>query len=361
MTRVCRALAVSLACVAAVLVACGQDAPPPEPVVRPIKILELGGDEGAGEVLEFPGTVAAAETARLAFEVPGKLQELPVTEGQEVAAGALLASLDPRDYQAEVDAQEAKRAEADVELRRAKQLLAADVISRQELDVKQRNFDVANARVEQASKALEDTRLLAPFAGIVARTDVDNFETVQAKQPVLVFENDGAFDVSVSIPEQDAARFRSARSLAERTRRSRPEVEMSAIPGRRFAARVSEFSTTADPATRTFTATFRFENPGDLVIRSGMTAKVSVHLSGEDAAVGGLLVPSVATAADASGAAYVWVVDPQSLAVARTSVALGEFSGDSVHVRSGLSGDEWIAVSGVNHLREGMVVRRLDE
>lgn len=348
------------ACTVLLLTACGEEAPPPEPVARPIKILELGGASGGG-VLEFPGSVEAGQSAELAFEVPGKLIERPVDEGQLVEAGTLLARLDPRDYETELAAQEAQRAAAQAEFSRTRKLFNAEVTSRQELDAKRRTFEVSEARVEQAAKAVEDTRLLAPFAGTVARIVIENFENVQAKQTVLVLENDALFDVAVAIPEQDAARLEPGLSLAERTTRGRPTVEISALPGRSFPARISEFATTADPATRTFEATIQFENPGDVTIRSGMTAKVTVNVPDDVEAAAGTRIPSVATTADENGDAYLWVVDPTSLAVSRRNVVLGELSGDSVQVREGLAGQEWIATSGVHHLREGMVVRRAGE
>jgi multidrug efflux pump subunit AcrA (membrane-fusion protein) len=121
---------------------------------------------------------------------------------------------------------------------------------------------------------------------------------------------------------------------------------------------LTEFATAADPATRTFAATFNFDNPSDVTVHTGMTAKVTVHVRASISLAAGLSVPSLATAADEGGAPYVWVVDPTSLAVSRRSVVLGQLSGKAVQVREGLEGNEWIAISGVHHLREGMVVRR---
>jgi multidrug efflux system membrane fusion protein len=143
------------------------------------------------------------------------------------------------------------------------------------------------------------------------------------------------------------------------TARSRPEIEISSIPGRSFKAQVSELATAADPATRTFAATFVFDNPGDVSIRSGMTAKLTITVPDDVVGATGPSIPSGAAIADETGSFYVWVVDPQTMTVARRSVELGELTGESVRVRSGLAGTEWIAVSGVHHLREGMVVSRL--
>ena len=69
-------------------------------------MLKIAG-AGAGETREYPGTVKAAQTAEMAFEVSGKIVEFVYKEGERVEEGALLAKLDPRDYQAQFDAAQA--------------------------------------------------------------------------------------------------------------------------------------------------------------------------------------------------------------------------------------------------------------
>lgn len=339
------------------LVGCGEEEAPPPPVVRPVKILELGADSDDA-VLEFPGRVEAGQSATLAFEVAGRILELEATEGQEVTRTTLLARLDPRDFQAKLDAELAKLRAAEAEYERARELFRQSVTSRQELESKQRNFEVVETSVTRARKALEDTRLEAPFDGVVARVDVKRYENVQAKQPVLVIENDSVFQVVADVPEQDAARMSPGLDLAERTARGRPEIVVSALDGRRFPARLTEFATTADPRTRTFAATLQFDNPGDVSLASGMTANVRIHVPPEIVGGTGLYVPSVAVASSPEGDPIVWVIDPDTLTATARKVEIGTLSGDRVRVTRGLEGDEWIAVSGVAFLHEGMVVSR---
>lgn len=52
--------------------ACSEDAPPTEAVARPVKLLTIGG-LGAGGILEYPGKIATAQNAEMAFEVSGKI------------------------------------------------------------------------------------------------------------------------------------------------------------------------------------------------------------------------------------------------------------------------------------------------
>ena len=71
-------------------------------VVRPVRILTIG-DGNVGRSLSYSGQMRAGETAELGFEVPGRIIELPVNEGQQVNQGDMLARLDPADFQRTVD------------------------------------------------------------------------------------------------------------------------------------------------------------------------------------------------------------------------------------------------------------------
>lgn len=90
--------------------ACGQDAPVEQAeVARPIKMMSIG--EGAGtRTLEVPGSVSAAQSADLSFEVSGRMLARIVEEGQLVEAGEVVAKLDPRDYVAQRDGASCPRA-----------------------------------------------------------------------------------------------------------------------------------------------------------------------------------------------------------------------------------------------------------
>ena len=142
------------------LLQAGTEAPEPDvkDVVRPVKLLLLSGG-GGGATLEYPGTVAAASSVELGFEVPGKLIELPVTEGQQVAAGDLLAKLDPADYVAARDAAESDRRAQGAAYSRAKKIFEQGAGSQAEVDRALRDIQVAKEELKRAQKALDDTRL----------------------------------------------------------------------------------------------------------------------------------------------------------------------------------------------------------
>ena len=136
---------------------------------------------------------------------------------------------------------------------------------------------------------------------------------------------------------------------------------VTALPDRSFPAEITEFNTTADPVTRTFRVTLRFDPPDDVNIKPGMTATVRIHIQPDLQIVAGqssISIPASAAITDETGEAFVWLVEPGSMTVKRNPVELGRLSGNRVFVSSGLTSGQQIAISGVHHLRDGMLVRR---
>lgn len=328
------------------------------PVVRPVRIL-LVGDSDAERNLTYSGQIRAGETAELGFEVAGRIIELPVVEGQQVEQGLLIARLDPADFQSRLDQAEANHRQAEATFERFKEIVERGAVSRQQLDVSQRNFEVAAAELATAQKALSDTRLVAPFAGQIGRRLVDNFVNVQAKQGVVVLQDLTTLEVAISVPEQDWARADPNLSNEERTALVRPTVTLSMIADRQFPARIKEIATVADPVTRTFEVIAEIDSVPDVSILPGMTANITITVPAGDAeTVAGtaLSIPASAVLSDDQGNSTVWKLDPATMTVSRATIQLGDMSGSQVRVLAGLNPGDRIATSGVHNLREGMQV-----
>lgn len=333
--------------------ACGGEVVEQAPVPRPVKMLDLGSGGMTG-IVEMPGSVSPAQNAEMAFEVGGRIISFPVNESQWVNKGAVLARLDPQDYAARRDREVASRNAARADYERYQELYASDATSLQDLELKRREFEVAEANARTAQKAFGDTYLRAPFEGRVARKLVDDFQTVGAGQTILLLQDDSSLEINIDVPEGTLA------EAAVEGRKIDLEVEVSAHPGRRFPAQIKEIATAADPVTRTFEATLAFDAPDDLTILPGMTARVIVSIE-TMAGEAGFTIPASAVLSDESGAASVWKVDTGSMEVHQSPVVLGVMSGSTVIVTEGLSLGDRVAVSGVHNLREGMLVRPLED
>ena len=116
-------------------------------------------------VRTFPGKVRATRRVELAFSVPGLLETLNVREGDSVAEGCVLGELDKRDYRNSLDVAKAKYLDSKLAFDRAQSLRDSKVICQAELDKAEAAYKVALAELRISEKAMEDTRLTAPFEG----------------------------------------------------------------------------------------------------------------------------------------------------------------------------------------------------
>jgi RND family efflux transporter MFP subunit len=356
---------VALCCVSSLalsLVGCGESPPEPETPVRPVKVHSIGSLQPSA-MREYPGTIRAYQTAEMGFEVSGLVREFLVRESDRVEKGAVLARLDATDYLAEEKVAEANLAKAQADLTRSMNIFREDpgAISKEAIDRDDRAVKVFEAQLEIAQKAVADTELRAPFAGVMARKLVEDYANVLAKEPVLILQDDSVLEVEVAVPERDFVRRQSQNETKEElTKRLDPDVIVSALPTLKFPAVIKEYATTADPVTRTFPVKLNFANPSEVNILPGMTARVRIVVDPESA----WSVPVTAAQADENEQPYVWKIDPESMKVSMCPVELGPLAGDRkegrVLLKGGVQEGDMVAISGVTALREGMQVRKYE-
>ena len=171
--------------------ACSRKTPAPA-VVRPVKVATAA---GAGLIdKDFAGMATPDDAVNLAFKVAGQVLDVPVSQGAGVKKGELLAELDPRDIELQVAATRSQQ-------QRMQRLLEHEAVSRQEAEAAATRYAQARSTYENTLDLLKDTRLKAPFAGVVERKYVDNFERVQAGQPILRLVNPVTSTVQFTLPE----------------------------------------------------------------------------------------------------------------------------------------------------------------
>ncbi len=330
--------------------------PAEPPVVRPLKVMLIESPVAAAG-RRYPGKVRAHEEVDLAFQVGGQLIGLPVRKGQDVAKGELLARLDSRDFENTLAAQQAGLTRARSEYERIKALAEREVATEKELYDAKADYDAIVAEVAIAQKALDDTRLNAPFAGVVADTFADNFENVNAKQAILSLQDIEHVEIVINVPEERVVR-------AERQtepERYRFVASFEYLPGREFEVEAKEFSTEADPATQTYAATLIMPAPQDVLILPGMTATVREfpkETVGSEAVA--FALPVEAVPVDGQGTYFVWKVQETGEGkgqVHRAPVKVGEMLQNDILVLEGIAPGDMIALAGVHLLQEGQEVR----
>lgn len=147
----------------------------------------------------FTGRLQAPETVLLRARVSGYIEEVAFAEGELVEAGDLLFQIDPRPYEAQVNAARAELVQtrsqlqlAESEARRAEQLLAGQAISTEENEQRQAALLNAQARVSQAQAALdiaelnlEYTQVVSPVSGRAGRAQVTRGNLARADDTLL--------------------------------------------------------------------------------------------------------------------------------------------------------------------------------
>ena len=233
--------------------------------MRPVKTLVVGGMAEAE--LTFPGTVQASERSILSFRVPGRLQELPVDEGDEVKRGQLVGRLDPTDFEITVAETRATFQKTEADYTRYKSLYERQAIPLAELELRRAEREVARARYDQALADLSYTYLKAPYTGYIGRKFVENFEDVQAKESVVTLQNVDAVEIVIDVPEGVVATINDQYEVGF-------IATFGAAPGVEFPMKFKEATAEADPQTQTYRFTFTMPQPENLNVLPGMTSTV---------------------------------------------------------------------------------------
>jgi multidrug efflux system membrane fusion protein len=332
-----------------ILASCQEQESQAPKAVRPAKVMTVG--ERSAMTREIPGTVRASQRVDLAFQVAGRMVEFPVKEGQVVAEGELLARLDDSDFQSVVKAAVAEADKNSANFDRAKELIVKDFVSQFDYDRIKATYDVSIANLEKAQKALNDTRLTAPFSGTIAKTRVENFEDIQAKQPILSLQDQGDLEIVVAISETLIAR-RDQRNQVLLVAR------FDALPEQTFDLHIKEFATEADPRTQSYEYVLGIKDKNLPNLLPGMTATVLAELldTGSETE-SALVIPLTALVAGAEGESSVWAVAADNK-VKRQVVVTGQMAGaDQIEIARGIARGDVIVVAGTSALTEGMVVK----
>jgi RND family efflux transporter MFP subunit len=343
---------------------CGRQAPSINPeVVRPVRTMILGVAPESGR-RAFPGQAEANEEADLSFRLAGSLIELSANTGDKVKKGQVLAKLDPTDFQVRLRDAEAElgSAEASLEvanglLTRTRNLVEKKAGPQVELDraaaqVESTKANVAALRTKRdiAQSELGYAQLSAPFDGVIAARYVQNFQTVQIKQPILRLLDTSRIKFGVDLPETVMPLLPYVKEIW---------VTFQAAPGDKLPATIQEISHEASRSTRTYRVTVVMNQPEGVQILPGMSGELRARIEPPTTQPAAMEVLAPALFEDSDGKTCVWVVDTSSMTVHRQPVKTSRPTKTGFLVE-GLKVGQTIVTAGVHYLKEGQKVRILD-
>ncbi len=351
-------------------------APPPPPKVTVATPLQ----QSVTEYLEFTGTTRAVAAVEVRARVAGFLKSMHFTPGTQVEMGDLLFTIDPREYEAELNAAEAEREAAQAQLKRAETEYAraqrlfkqkagseADVVRwLGERDVAKADVLRAQAKIDRARLNVSFTQVTAPISGRVGRNLVDPGNLVGEGEPTLLttVTDSAPMHVYFSLNERDLLRAYEMYRARVKEKGYNPNQEPDSradislflgVANEEGYPHEGEMDF-ADSELDTGTGTLQLrgifpnsENPP--VLLPGLFARVRMPIQELPDA---LLVTERAIGSDQTGR-YLLVVNSEKL-VERRLIRQGQQQDGMRVIEEGLLPGERVIVAGIQRARPGATV-----
>ena len=320
------------------------------PVVRVGEVTAVD----AGHARRFSGQLRGAHRGQLAFTIGGRLSARPVEIGDRVAAGDVLARLDPLPLQNRVAAARARLRRIEAELAqsrrthvRTERLALARALPDMELEQTgstveslEASRDEAQAELSEARRQLREGTLRAPFDGVVGDVLVEPGEMVSLGAPVVVYSDADGLELEVEVPERILSAIEVGRTVA---------VDLPLL-GRTVEAEVVGVGHVAADRGRLFPVVVRL--PAAEGLRPGVTAELVLEV--ERAAGHAVPIEAVVNPGGAQPSVFVVVDDvvhERTVDVARVvgskAIVTGVSPGDRVVIggHAGLISGETVEVA----------------
>jgi membrane fusion protein (multidrug efflux system) len=396
MNRVRTTLVVLMTAVAAA--ACGSakgaSSAPAEkaenPAAVPVSVVTVA-EQPIARFIRVTGTLAAEEEADVAAETQGRVVATPVERGTRVREGADLIRIAPAEASAQAAEAEANAAQIESRLAlgeggtfeldrvpevanakatltltqgdfdRAKMLFDKKLLSQADydkssaqLEVSRRQFDIARnaaaqqyqsllaarARVSLARKALADTVVRAPFAGVVGERLVSVGDYVTRGTKVVSVLRINPLRLQLTVPQQFSVEVGVGRAVS---------LEVDTAPGKTYTGQVRYVSPALQADSRTLVVEAVVAN-ADGALKPGAFATARIE---QATSTPGLLVPAAAVRT-VSGTSRVFVVAGGR--AEERLVTTGQAVGDLIEVTTGLKAGEQVATTNVTQLVDGVAV-----
>lgn len=317
------------------------------------------------DYMEAAGTIKAKTVSTISSKATGIVTSINFTEGAFVKAGTLLVTIESRDISEKVAGAEAQQRGAkkaleaakenlnlmEATLARYKSLYEGKAISRHEFETIETRAKTARLEYERISESAAAATagaaearvykgyasVVAPYSGVVTQKKIEVGVMASPGLPLLTLEDTSSFTLEAYADERLAGSIKTGmkvEALIEST-------------GQRVEGRVSEASSSIDPATRTFLVKVAL---GGNNLRSGLYASVRFAAGKRH-----LLVIPAASIVKKGQLIGVYVVDEKGIATYRL-IRTGQAVGSGVEVLSGLDAGEMIITKGADLAFDGGII-----
>ncbi len=353
-----------------VLTACGQPNAQTAPAATAVEVgVVTLTTQDVKLQTELPGRTVAFQTAEIRPQVGGIILQRQFTEGGAVTAGDALYQIDPASFAATVQSAKASVAKAEADLQQAKakasryqQLIKQRLVSQQDYDEIQANFQqrqaevaAAKAQLSSAQIQLNYSSIKAPISGQISKSSVTAGALVSAGQATALATIAQLDPIYVEVTQSSAELLKLKKSFASGALgQGSTNVSLKLEDGSLYPlqGKLQFAEVTVDASTGSVVLRAEFANPQQLLL-PGMYVRATIDSAVKSAAV---LAPQRGISRNAKGEATAMVVNKEGIAELRL-VNASRTIGDQWLIETGLSAGEQLIVEGLQKIRPGSPVK----
>ncbi len=295
------------------------------------------------ESISASGMLDTKQQVKLSFKTGGIIQSVKVREGEKVAEGTILATLDLSEVNAAVRQAGIACDKAERDMQRAENLYKDSVVTLEVFQNAKSAHELAAAQKQVAEFNLLHSVIKAPSNGKIQKILSEKSEIVGPGQPVVLFAStEGEWIVRTTLTDKDIVKLRPGDSAY---------VVMDAFPGKRFAASIWELGAIADPVTGTYAGELMLETRLP-EFRAGYMAHATLYTQ---RTIEGWWLPFGAVLDMNDDRAYVFVAD--STVAHKREIRTGPVVDKGILVMEGLNWDDPVITVGAKYLTDGQKIR----
>src|SRR5882724_4484486 len=287
------------------------------------------------------GTLRSNESVIIAPEIAGRVTLLDVKEGEKVAAGTVIATLDQSVYQAQIAQIQASLALSRISYQRASDLLQKNYGTAKSKDEAEEKLHEDQASLMLAEAQLAKTRLAAPFDGVLGLRKISIGQYLSPGDAIVNLEQIDPLKVDFRVPEAYFAIVQVGQTI---------DLDIDALPGKQFTGTVYAIDPLLDQNGRAIVIRARIPNP-ESRLKPGLFVRVSLIYATRDNAI---MIPEQSIVPIGDKKFVFTVVDGKAKQVA---IRTGERMKTMVEVVEGLKANDVVVTAGQIKIRDGAAVQ----
>jgi len=313
-----------------------------EKTVAPVKVKVTAVQPTAtGGGREYSGTIEEKTGTTLSFPVSGTIRSINVTEGQRVSKGSLIATLDDTTLKSDHEAAVAALEQAEDAYQRYGQLHDNNSLPEIQWVETQSKLRQARSAVQITQKNLNDSKLYAPFSGVISEKSAETGQNVAPGNPVVKLVTVDRVKVSISVPEDEISSINLGQAIG---------ITVPALGGKSFSGKIAEKGISANTLSRSYEVKAIIDNPaGELM--PGMLCNLYVTDNNSEKMIA---IPAGVVQLNSDNRTFVWL-NRQGKAH-RQFIVTGQHAGNDVIVISGLTPGDQVIVEGQQKVSDDMAI-----